>query len=127
MDEKVLVVDDEPFILRSLSFVLRREGLEVIEARDGVEALEAARRERPDLMFLDIMMPRKDGYQVCREIKEDPDLSETYVIILTAKGQQSDRERGLAAGADEYMTKPFSPSRLVQRVREVLVLDGGAR
>jgi DNA-binding response OmpR family regulator len=124
MPERILVVDDEPFILRSLSFVFRREGFEVFEARDGIEAMEQVRRIRPALVFLDLMMPRKDGYAVCREIKGDPDLAETFVIILTAKGQDSDRDRGLAAGADEYLTKPFSPSRIVQRAREILRGEG---
>ena len=120
MAHRILIVDDEPFILRSLSFVFRREGFEVFEALDGVEAMEAIREERPSVVFLDLMMPRKDGYAVCREVKQDPELEGTYVIILTAKGQESDRDRGLAAGANEYITKPFSPSRIVQRVREIL-------
>ncbi len=117
---KILIVDDEPHILRSLGFVLSREGYEVLEARGGTEALDLVEQERPDLVFLDIMMPQLDGYEVCRRIKESDELSGTYVILLTAKGQESDRRKGMGVGADEYMTKPFSPSRAVARVNEIL-------
>jgi two-component system, OmpR family, alkaline phosphatase synthesis response regulator PhoP len=120
MAETILVVDDEPFILRSLSFVLRKQGYDVHEARNGLEALKAVRAHQPDLVFLDVMMPEKNGYEVCQEIKDDPKLQSTHVIMLTAKGQESDRVQGLSAGADEYMTKPFSPSRIIARVREVM-------
>lgn len=120
MPETVLVVDDEPFILRSLSFVLERAGYKVLQARDGDEALEALRDGRPRLAILDVMMPKRNGYEVCEIVKGDPDLRDTYVVLLTAKGQDSARDRGIEAGADEYMTKPFSPSRIVERVREVL-------
>ena len=119
---KVLIVDDEPHILRSLGFILERAGLEVLEARSGGEALELALRERPDLVFLDIMMPELDGYEVCRRIKASKELASTYVIMLTAKGEEADRQRGIAAGADDYMTKPFSPSRAVERVKAALDL-----
>ncbi|MHC4861495.1 MAG: response regulator transcription factor [Planctomycetota bacterium] len=121
MAGRILVVDDEPFILRSLSFVLRRAGFDVLEAKDGETAMESIRAHRPSVVFLDVMMPGKNGYEVCEEVKGDAELSGTYVIMLTAKGQDSDRERGLATGADEYMTKPFSPSRITERVREILV------
>ena len=117
---KVLVVDDEPFICRSLSFVLRRESYEVFEARDGEEAMALIRAERPDLIFLDVMMPKKNGFDVTREVKSDPDLSSIKIILLTAKGQDSDRATGKQAGADEYMTKPFSPTKLLERARFLL-------
>ncbi|MEN8149766.1 MAG: response regulator [Planctomycetota bacterium] len=121
MQGRILVVDDEPFILRSLSFVLRKQGFDVIEARDGVEAMVRIRNDRPSLVFLDVMMPRKNGYEVCGEVKGDPGLADTHIIMLTAKGQESDRDMGLSIGADEYMTKPFSPSKITERVREILV------
>lgn len=121
MPGPILVVDDEPFILRSLTFVLRKQGFDVIEARDGEEAMIRVRNDRPSLVFLDVMMPRKNGYEVCEEIKGDPELADTHVIMLTAKGQESDRDKGLAIGANEYMTKPFSPSKITGRVREILV------
>ena len=123
MAERILVVDDEPFILRSLSFVLRKAGFEVFEAKDGDEALSLIRATRPDLVFLDVMMPNRNGYEVLKEVKGDPELAATHVILLTAKGQESDRKKGLSLGADEYMTKPFSPSRITERVREILVSE----
>jgi DNA-binding response OmpR family regulator len=121
MSDQILVVDDEPFILRSLTFVLRKEGFDVLEARDGEEAMEQIRAHRPAVVFLDVMMPKKNGYEVCEEVKSDEELESTFVIMLTAKGQESDRDKGLAVGADEYMTKPFSPSKITERVREILV------
>lgn len=116
----VLVVDDEPFICRSLSFVLRKGNFHVVEARNGEEALAAVRQHHPDLVFMDVMMPKLNGFDVCAAIKQDPELKRTHVILLTAKGQDSDREVGLQAGADEYMTKPFSPTKILERAREIL-------
>lgn len=116
----VLIVDDEPHILRSLGFVLQKAGFGVLEARSGGEALQMVDEKAPDLIFLDIMMPELDGYEVCRRIKADPENRSVYVIMLTAKGEEADREKGFAAGAEEYMTKPFSPSRAVARVEEAL-------
>jgi DNA-binding response OmpR family regulator len=116
----ILVIDDEPYILRSLSYLLTREGYSVQTANNGEEGLARVRFLRPPLVFLDIMMPRMDGYEVCEQIKQDPALAGTYVIMLSAKGQQIDRERGLLGGADEYMTKPFSPREIAKRVRELL-------
>lgn len=123
MSGEILVVDDEPFILRSLTFVLRKEGFTVHEARNGEEALAAIRQHRPALVFLDVMMPKKNGYEVCEEVKADPEFRDTWIVMLTAKGQESDRDKGLALGADEYMTKPFSPSRIIERTREILVRE----
>ena len=119
-DFKVLVVDDEPFICRSLSFVLRKDSYQVFEARNGEEALELVRRERPDLVFLDVMMPRINGFEVAQQIREDPEFRNTKIILLTAKGQDADRERGETVGADDYMTKPFSPTKILERTREIL-------
>jgi len=116
----ILVIDDEPYILRSLSYLLTREGYRVETASNGEEGLERVRSLRPPLMFLDIMMPNMNGYEVCEQVKQDPALADTYVIMLSAKGQQIDRERGLLGGADEYMTKPFSPREVAQRVRDIL-------
>ncbi len=118
--KKVLVVDDEPFILRSLTFVLRKEGFDVSEARNGEEAIEMIRAELPSLVLLDVMMPKKNGYEVLNEIKSDEATKSIYVIMLTAKGQEADRVKGLSLGVDEYMTKPFSPLKIVERAREVL-------
>jgi two-component system alkaline phosphatase synthesis response regulator PhoP len=116
----ILVIDDEPYILRSLSYLLQREGYSVETAANGEEGLQRVRNLRPPLVFLDIMMPHMNGYEVCEQVKQDPTLEHTYVIMLSAKGQQIDRERGLLGGADEYMTKPFSPREVAQRVRTIL-------
>ena len=118
--KRVLVVDDEPFILRSLTFVLRKEGFEVLEARNGEEAMESIRRDKPNLVILDVMMPKKNGYEVLSEVKSDPELRSTYIIMLTAKGQEADRIKGMELGVDEYMTKPFSPMKIVERAKAVL-------
>jgi len=119
---RVLVVDDEPFICRSLSFVLRKEKFEVFEARNGEEALEAVRAHRPHLVFLDVMMPKINGFEVTARIKADPELKDTKIILLTAKGQDCDRVTGEGAGADRYLTKPFSPSKILHEVRDILGL-----
>ena len=116
----ILVIDDEPYILRSLSYLLQREGYSVETASNGEEGLQRVRSLRPPLVFLDIMMPHMNGYEVCEQVKQDSSLEHTYVIMLSAKGQQIDRERGLLGGADEYMTKPFSPREVALRVRTIL-------
>ncbi|MFH0945666.1 MAG: response regulator [Planctomycetota bacterium] len=118
--KRVLVVDDEPFILRSLTFVLRKEGFEVSEASNGVEAMERIREELPGLILLDVMMPKMNGYEVLSQVKSDETLKGIHVIMLTAKGQEADRIKGLSLGVDEYMTKPFSPMKIVERARAVL-------
>ena len=117
---KILVVDDEPFICRSLTFVLRKGNYEVLEARDGVEALAAIREHKPDLVFLDVMMPKVNGFEVTQQIRSDAAYDDVQIILLTAKGQDSDRAVGKDAGADDYMTKPFSPSKILDRARQLL-------
>lgn len=118
-NQLILVVDDEPYILRALSFVLERQGYQVLTATDGEAALLKIRELRPSLVFLDIMLPRRNGYEVCAAIKEDPTLADIHVVMLSAKGQQIDRERGLLGGADEYMTKPFSPREIADYVSRI--------
>ncbi|HFE53339.1 MAG TPA: response regulator [Bacteroidetes bacterium] len=120
MSAKILIADDEPFIARSLSYVLEKSGYEIYLARDGEEALRRAIDVKPDLVFLDLMMPKKNGYEVCSEIRNHPELQNVPIILITAKGQKADLERGLEAGANEYMTKPFSPTQVVARVKQVL-------
>ena len=119
----ILIIDDEPFILRAMSYLLTREGFEVATADNGGSGLEMVRKLRPPLVFLDIMMPVLDGYEVCEQIRQDETLGGTYVIMLSAKGQQSDRQRGLLGGANEYMTKPFSPREVASHVRTLLAAD----
>jgi len=120
MTHKILIADDEPNILISLEYLMKREGYAVSVARDGAEALETLRRERPTLVLLDVMMPRKTGFEVCQEVRADDDLKDTLILMLTAKGRDTDVAKGLALGADDYITKPFSTKELVQKVRELL-------
>jgi DNA-binding response OmpR family regulator len=119
-DKKILVVDDEPHLVRSLTFILEKAGYIVSSASNGEEALSKISQSKPNLIFLDVMMPKKNGYEVCEEIKKSPELKDIYCIILTAKGQETDREQGLKAGADEFITKPFSPLEIVARVKKIL-------
>ncbi len=116
----IMIVDDDPNIIRSLTFVLNKEGYNIVTANDGEEAMEKIRVSKPNLMLLDVMMPRKNGYEVCQEVKCNPDLSDIYIIILSAKGQETDREHGLSLGANEFITKPFSPMKIAERVKQLL-------
>jgi DNA-binding response OmpR family regulator len=120
MSKKILIADDEPNILISLEFLMKREGYEVLLARDGQEAMDAIARERPALVLLDVMMPIKSGFDVCCELRASETLRDTLVLMLTAKGRDTDVAKGLALGANGYMTKPFSTKELVQKVREML-------
>lgn len=117
--KKVLIVDDEPYILKSLAYIFKKNGFRIATAIDGYEAIDRARAFRPDVVFLDLMLPRIDGFEVCRTIKRDPALSTIHVILLTAKGQESDKEAGYEAGADDFVTKPFSPHKVLEKVREL--------
>ena len=123
MTYKVLIADDEPNIVVSLEFLMQREGHAVTIARDGVAALAAIRSERPDLVLLDVMMPGMSGFDVCQAVRADPDLAGVRIVMLTAKGRDTDLAKGTALGADAYVTKPFSTHELAARVRELL---GGA-
>ena len=116
----IRVVDDEPFICRSLTFVLRKADYNVLEARNGEEALAAIRTHKPDLVFLDVMMPKLNGFQVTQQVRADASLDGVKIILLTAKGQECDREVGKTAGANDYMTKPFSPTKILDRTRQIL-------
>lgn len=124
MSHRILIADDEPNILISLEFLMKREGHEVLLARDGREALELLRRERPALVLLDVMMPLMSGFEVCAAVKGDDALKATKVLMLTAKGRETDVAKGLAMGADAYMTKPFSTRELAERVRALLAPAG---
>jgi two-component system, OmpR family, alkaline phosphatase synthesis response regulator PhoP len=120
MPKKVLVCDDELHILESVSYVVREEGYSVLTAENGEDALRLARAELPNLIILDIWMPQKDGNAVCRELKSDPATQGVYIIVLTARGQEREMEESYQCGADEYMTKPFSPRSLRKRLHELL-------
>lgn len=117
---RILVVDDEPHIRRILATVLEREGFEIVEAIDGEKGLAAVREGGFDFVILDFMMPGANGLEVLAKIRTDPQQSDTPVIILTAKGQDTDREAALAGGADDFLTKPFSPMKLLARINEIL-------
>ncbi|MBI3273855.1 MAG: response regulator [Candidatus Colwellbacteria bacterium] len=115
----ILVVDDEPHIRRTLSYLLTKSGYTVETAQDGVEAIEKAQMLTPKLMFLDIMMPKKDGYEVCQLLKSDESLRSIYIILLTAKGQSIDSDYGLKQGANEFLTKPYSPLDILSRAKQI--------
>jgi len=117
---KILVVDDEIYIVHILDFSLGMEGYEVVTALDGEQALEKLKQEKPDLIVLDIMMPKLDGYEVCKAIKSDPETRQIPVILLSAKGRNVDQKMGFDVGADDYITKPFSPRKLVERINQLL-------
>lgn len=120
MKNTVLIVDDEAYILNILDFSLDSEGFRVISAANGEEALHKATEEQPDLVILDVMMPKIDGFEVCRALKAKKETQSIPVILLTAKDRDSDRKKGEEVGADLYITKPFSPARLIAAVQELL-------
>jgi DNA-binding response OmpR family regulator len=117
---RILVVDDDAFIRRPLELFLREEGFQPSVAVDGEECLRRVALEVPDLIILDVMMPGRDGFSVCGALKADPRLAEVPVILLSARGMQHDRQRGIDLGADDFVTKPYSPSDLLRRVRHLL-------
>ena len=120
MAKKILIADDEQNIVISIEFLLRREGFEVVVAGDGEAALAAARAEKPDLVLLDVMMPKMNGFDVCQALRADAELAGMRVLMLTAKGRETEVSKGLGLGADAYMTKPFSTKELVAQVRLLL-------
>ncbi|HEY5763174.1 MAG TPA: response regulator [Rhodocyclaceae bacterium] len=123
MSKKVLIADDEQNIVISVEFLLKREGFTVSVAGDGEEALAKVRADRPDLVVLDVMMPKKTGFEVCQEMRVDAALKHVRVLMLTAKGRDTEVAKGLALGADAYMTKPFSTAELVAKVKELLARE----
>lgn len=124
MAKRVLVVDDEPNIVMSLEFLMRRAGFEVEVARNGREAIAALDGPPPDLMLLDVMMPEFDGYEVCERVRARDEWHATKIIMLTARGRDAERERGLKVGADAYVTKPFSTRELVEQAKRMLGVAG---
>lgn len=118
--KKILIADDNENIRDALTYLLEDEGFELLLAKDGADTIRKVRELRPDILFLDIMMPEINGYDVCRTIKNDPELKRTYVIMLTAKGQVAEQERGKEVGADEYIVKPFSPMEILAKVKQIL-------
>jgi DNA-binding response OmpR family regulator len=123
MNRHVLIVDDEPSILISLEFLFKREGFTVTVARDGAEGLAAIQAQRPDLVVLDVMLPKLDGFAILQAVRADPGLAYTHILMLTAKGREAEQKKGLTLGADAYLPKPFSTHELIDKARELLNLD----
>ena len=120
MSQTVLVVDDEPNIVISLEYVMKNAGYEVDTAYDGEEALTKIKDRKPDLVILDVMMPKRDGFDVLKTVREDSNLNSVRIMMLTAKGRDEEREKGLSLGANDYMTKPFSTRDVVERAKMLL-------
>lgn len=125
MNKKVLIVDDEPHIRLLLEQTLEEledEGVEILTADNGEDALETINSEKPELVFLDVMMPKMNGFDVCNKIKNELQIKNVYIIMLTAKGQEFDKQKGMEVGADMYMTKPFDPDEVVEKASQILAL-----
>ena len=120
MGNRVLIVDDEPIIVISLEFLMKREGLDVRIAADGEAALAAVEESAPDIVLLDVMLPKVNGFEVCQRLRADPRFRDVKIIMLSARGRDSDQQKGLALGADLYVTKPFSTKELVAQVKQLL-------
>jgi DNA-binding response OmpR family regulator len=120
MPKTIVIADDEPHVLRSLEFILKKQGYRVITASNGEEALDRVMANNPDLVFLDIQMPKMDGNTVLRKLREEEQFRDLYIVMITAKGQEVDRLNSLESGANEYVTKPYSPRKLISRVQEIL-------
>lgn len=120
MTQTILIADDEPNIVVSLEYMLQREGFRVLVARDGQEALDAILQQRPDLVLLDVMLPRLSGYDVCQKVRENAALQGVRIVMLTAKGREVEVDKGIAMGADVYVTKPFSTRELLATIRAQL-------
>jgi DNA-binding response OmpR family regulator len=123
---RILIADDEPNIVLALELLMKREGHEIRTAGDGEAAVETARTFRPDLLLLDVMMPKMDGYEVCERLRADAGFKDLAIVMLTAKGREVEREKGMALGADLYITKPFSTRDVVRRVKEALAAKAGS-
>ena len=119
---RILIVDDEPNIVLALELLMKKQGFEVHTVDDGEKALHAVRELRPDLVLLDIMMPKMDGYEVCQRIRSDASLKSVRIVMLTAKGRDVEKEKGQALGVDAYITKPFSTREVVAKVKELLTV-----
>ncbi len=127
MSQKILIVDDEAHLRMLIEQTLedlQDEGVELLTASNGEEALEMIKAEKPNLVFLDVMMPKMSGFDVCHAVKKELQLADIHIVLLTAKGQEFDKHKGLEVGADVYMTKPFDPDALLRKAKEVLGISG---
>ncbi len=128
MNQKLLIVDDEAHIRMLIEQTLEEledDGVDFFTAENGEQALEIIKKEKPQLVFLDVMMPKMNGMEVCRRVKKELNMDDVYIVLLTAKGQELDRQKGQEVGADVYMTKPFDPESLLQKAKEVLGITAG--
>ena len=126
MEQKILIVDDEPHIRMLIEQTLEEledEGVEFLTAENGEIAFDIIQKENPQLVFLDVMMPKMNGMEVCRKVKKELQLNDVFIVLLTAKGQELDRQKGQEVGADIYMTKPFDPEAILNKAKEVLGLE----
>lgn len=126
MEQKILIVDDEPHIRMLIEQTLEEledDGIEFLTAENGEIALQIIQKEKPQLVFLDVMMPKMNGMEVCRKVKKELQLSDVFIVLLTAKGQELDRQKGNEVGADVYMTKPFDPEAILGKAKQVLGLQ----
>jgi DNA-binding response OmpR family regulator len=124
MPKKILIVDDEPSIIVALQFLMEQNGYETLVAFSGEEAMEAVARHRPDLILLDIMLPVVDGFEVCQRVREKPDWKDIRIVLVTALDREANVAKGLALGADAYVTKPFANADLIAKVKELLECRG---
>ncbi|MEM7794093.1 MAG: response regulator [Cyanobacteria bacterium P01_C01_bin.118] len=126
MSKTILIVDDEVHIRILMEQTLEEledEGVELLTATNGTDALDLIQTKRPDLVFLDVMMPKMNGFEVCQAVKQDAEIQDTYIIMLTAKGQELDQQQGQEAGANLYMTKPFDPDEVLEKAAEILAVE----
>jgi len=128
MNRKILVIEDDPSALRLVEYALEQEGYQVITASDGLEGVRKARDEHPDLIILDIMLPGLDGYEVCQQLRKEPETAKLHILMLSAKAREIDKDTGLKIGADDYLAKPSDPSKIIAKVKALLAsrLDAGA-
>ena len=126
MDKKILVIEDDPATSRLVDYTLRHEGYEVIRAANGLEGLQKARNEKPDLLILDVMLPGIDGFEICHRLRSDIATSKLPILMFSAKAQEIDKKTGAKVGADDYLTKPADPAEILNRVRNLLAKDKDA-
>jgi two-component system alkaline phosphatase synthesis response regulator PhoP len=120
ISKKILIVEDDPSVLRATSYIMQKEGYEVLTAQDGLEGLKKAREDNPDLLILDVMLPGIDGFEICHSLRSEPKTAGLSILMFSAKGQESDRATGLKVGADEYLTKPVDREVLLGKVADLL-------
>jgi DNA-binding response OmpR family regulator len=125
MAKKILVIEDDPAISRLVDYTLRHEGYEVVTAANGLEGIRKARNEAPDLVILDVMLPGMDGFEICHQLRSDPDTEQLLILMFSAKAQEVDKNTGLKVGADDYLPKPAAPAEIVSRVAKLLAKKGG--